>query len=303
MIRRTGSALLEILVALGILVLLAGLLVPARFQERRLARQTAASAALDRCAGALLDHWRDVKDGGEDGPHAFPRALTGLEAPEPGTVGWRGPYEGGPRPPFEYRVASGDPDLALVLWTGGNGILDSDVGGTGWTRGDWTAGGDDRYVRITTRPCETRWEAETEDRLRRVATASRAFTSRRGRLPAALVELEAERILEAADLLDPWGYPFRYEPGPEIARVSSPGAGSAIFVADRRAPLVLEPGLVPTEDGGTPTTIVFRDERGSTIRTLDPLGNLTPDEPIPLEPGRSIRVEGVNGGQLRLRTR
>jgi len=242
-----GATLIELVAGLIALAVLAGLLVPAFLSASDIERIAATKLRLEEYRTGLGRHWMDVQAGeATNGLHALPAGLTGLLAPEPGTVGWKGPYirVGEPSPlldawgaPLLYARAPGTPDVAVVLSSGPDGRLDSDVQAL-LSSPDPQAGGDDIFVRTTTRPIELDWAEETEERLNRVAAALKAYLVRHDdAFPASLSGLVAEGLIAGGEIVDRWGHPLRFQhpiPSPngavaytDVARIYSLGPNEA----------------------------------------------------------------------------
>lgn len=316
-----GATLIELLVALIALSVLAGLLVPAFLSASDLERVASTKLRLEEYRTALLRHWMDVQVGDPTtGPHALPEGLSGLLAAEPGMAGWKGPYirVGEPAPlldawgaPLLYARAPGTPDLAVVLSKGANGSLESDVGAL-LESPDPQAGGDDLFVRATTRPTELEYAEDTEEGLGRAATAIRAYLARHDdAFPPSLAALVADGLIAAGELRDRWGHPLRYQypltsadgsmAYADLARVYSLGTNEAddgqtassddlVRIVRRRrndAPIAFTGRFTFSGQGeGDPITITLAN--GTQI-VLGPGDTI----PITLRPGEPILVDGL----------
>jgi hypothetical protein len=168
---RAGFSLTELLSALAVL-LLVGLVLPGLSERGGDAVRAQVHAHFDLLARALDAHFVDTGcwpfEPAPSSTHE-PTALAGLFRNETGLAGWAGPYlaaeletayqgtrspgeagAGGLRDPWGRayglrRIAPGEREGALILWSGGpNGILDTDLRDLRAGR----AGGDDLVRRI-----------------------------------------------------------------------------------------------------------------------------------------------------------
>jgi hypothetical protein len=80
-------------------------------------------------------------------------------------------------------------------------------------------------------------EGATQSRLARLERAIEAWKATQGGPPAALEDLVRAGLVDRSYLVDPWGRPFHYEPGPQgylLSAVDESGASRGDATRDRR---------------------------------------------------------------------
>ena len=101
---RRGFTLLEIVIAVSILAILAGLAVPMASKAFESRARNATRAELDRLAEAVATYFEDVL--------AFPAEIDDLWIAPRGATGWTGPYV----PSMSTEALSGDADWNVDAW-------------------------------------------------------------------------------------------------------------------------------------------------------------------------------------------
>jgi general secretion pathway protein G len=212
---RDGFTLLELVIAVAIIAVMAGAIVPLAYKEIESAREE-----------ATLDELAAIKHGCEEffsDTGRLPTESEGLAAlvNDPGVAGWSGPYVGGGRQDPLSEVASdswstdyiydlnprtnpnGAADL-VVASAGSDGVFS--LGGLGST---WTPAGDgDDLLALVSLGSLNRDKTRiTEERLNDLAAAAREYYRDRAAFPATLSDLTTDYLdpgLDSQALQDGW---------------------------------------------------------------------------------------------------
>jgi general secretion pathway protein G len=213
--RRSGFTLIEVIVAVAIVVVLAGAITPMVFRELMQAREDATVSELSALSRGLADFYADTG--------RLPSEVEGLAAlvADPGVTGWQGPYVASGRGDpvqeattdefnrdYAYDLAPttvpADAAAALVASGGVDGTFDAgSVGGT-WTL---AGGGDDLVQPVVVGPIDRDKQRECDDELAALAEAARAFYEDRAAFPTSTAQLSPDYLDAGVDggaFLDPW---------------------------------------------------------------------------------------------------
>lgn len=231
-----GFTLIEVVVAVAIVAILAGTIVPLAFKQMMRAKEDATRAELETINGALVEFYDDVG--------RLPTEAEGLAAlvNDPGVAGWQGPYltaNGGS--PLDEILADEfgidyvyDLNPTLSPATAADAVVvsagaDQSVG-SGGLGGTWNAAapGDDLLTVVTAAPV---LRAKTDDaaaEMEAVAAAARQYFEQNAAFPAATAQLSGSYLdpgIGGDAFADPWNTAY-------VLVVGTP-AGAAPWLAVR----------------------------------------------------------------------
>lgn len=218
---RRGFTLLEIIVAVAIVAIMAGVVTPMAYRQITAARRDATLTELTGLQRGLLDFYQDTG--------RFPSEAEGVAAlvVDPGASGWQGPYvDGGAEQPatavatdafglaYVYDLApsispAGSVDVLLI--SGGEDRLVN----AGSLNHAWNlaSAGDDVYVVVSAGPVQRDKTASAQAELAALAAACRRFYADRAAFPATPADLAGTYLdggyLNDA-LIDGWNTPYRF---------------------------------------------------------------------------------------------
>ena len=217
--KRQGFTLMELVIAMAVIAIMAGTVVPLAFNEIQRAREEATLNELAAIKTGLEEFYDDTG--------RFPLESEGLAAlvNDPGVTGWSGPYVGGGRQDaltevgadawnsaYIYDLApttspAGAADL-LVASPGSDGVFT--LGGLGST---WTVSGDgDDLLALMSRGSLDRDKIRvTEERLNALADAAREYYRDNALFPGTISDLVGPYLdtgLDGEALQDAWNLSF-----------------------------------------------------------------------------------------------
>ena len=216
---RHGFTLLEIVIALGVIALLAGAVTPLAFKEIQRAKEEATLNELDAIRTGLEEFFADTG--------RFPSEAEGLAAlaGDPGVAGWAGPYVGGgSRAPalevatdafggaYLYDLApvtvpAGAADL-LVASGGPDQLVTFGAVGAVWTL---ATAGDDLLALVSAGGLNRDKTLLTRTRLEALGEAARSYYRDHATFPATLGDLADGYLdpgLAGSALQDAWNFSF-----------------------------------------------------------------------------------------------
>lgn len=212
---RSGFTLIEIVIAVGIIAILAGTVAPIAFREIQRAREEATYSELVTLRDGMLEFYEDTG--------RFPSEAEGLMAlvNDPGTTGWSGPYvgsgEGDPTAEvttdawgtvYQYDLSPttdpADAAQALVASAGSDRALTMGSIGNTWT----LAGtGDDLHALVVAGPLERRKIRAAQQEMEVIGAAGRRFFGDQAAFPASTADLSDTYMdpgLSGGAYIDPW---------------------------------------------------------------------------------------------------
>lgn len=221
---RQGFTLIEIIIAVAIVSIMAGTLVPLAFREMISAREDATVRELEGINQALIQFYEDTG--------RFPSEGEGLAAllNDPGVTGWTGPYLGNGQGD-QLKELSEDAfhedfiyDLAPSLTSGVADALVASSGadhnmGMGSRNGNWNleADEDDLVTLVTVGQINRDKALDCQTEMQALADASVNYYEDHQDFPSSFQHLAGDYLdtgLEFDAFIDPWRTPYQvYETG------------------------------------------------------------------------------------------
>jgi general secretion pathway protein G len=212
--RREGFTLIEIVIAVAVVAIMAGVVTPLVYRELERAREDATLAELETLRTGLLEFYEDTG--------RLPSEAEGLTAlvADPGVDGWQGPYVAGDRgdPVTEVTtdawsgvylydlspvtVPAGAADLVVASAGGDGAVDDGAVGGT-WT----VTAGNDLLALVTVGPVNRDKLREAAAELDVLARAAARYFEDHAAFPNDTDDLTDEYLDPGQDadaFTDPW---------------------------------------------------------------------------------------------------
>ncbi len=217
-----GFTLIELVIAMGIVAILAGTIVPMAFRELVRAKEDATQKELGAIVSGLMDFYEDIG--------RFPTEDEGLGAlvADPGVSHWQGPYLGGGRgvlvdqvtkdefgEPYAYdcrpRVRPASAVDVVVVSSGSDFVFTSGSVGSTWSLED---PGKDLMVLVTAGPINRKKKRDCSSELEAIAAASREYFEVNASFPnssAKLVGSYMDAGIDGDAFNDPWNNAYVFE--------------------------------------------------------------------------------------------
>ncbi len=210
-----GFTLIEVVIAVAIVAILAGAVVPMAFRQIVKAKEEATAIELNTISDGLVEFYEDTG--------RFPSEGEGLVAlvSDPGVTGWQGPYVGGNSSMPALEIASDefgeayaydvDPTLNpitaadVVVVSGGSDFTLS----SGSVNHTWAVGapGDDLIILVSASPITREKIQATADEIEAIAAAARIYFEHNAAFPTLLSQLSGSYLDPGIDtdaFTDPW---------------------------------------------------------------------------------------------------
>jgi len=218
--REGGFTLIEVVVAMGIVAILAGTIVPLAYRQLVRAREDATRNELSAIAAGLTEFYEDSG--------RFPTESEGLAAlvEDPGLDSWQGPYLGGARSTdsegiakdefggayaydLDPKVSPSSPADVLVASKGSDYEFSSGAPGRVWNLDD---PGDDLLTVVAAGPIIREKSRECRRELDALAAACRDYFEQNADFPHSISQLAGSYLDAGVDddaFTDPWMRPYR----------------------------------------------------------------------------------------------